>query len=378
MKNKPLLSIAILTYNRAACLENLLNHIVPQAAKFRGEVEICISNNDSSDNTQEVVMSFKEKYPDLINYNKNEKNIGFDKNILKIIEISNGDFILTFGDDDSIADNGVEEVIEVVRKSNKENTGLITTRVESYFIDKQTGQRVVCGTTFDKNKPETFKTDKKDIIGTRFRSSGFMSVLIFNNRVLKKIIEEDKETIEKATGVAYMHILLRSFMFLKYPYLDAITLNKTIVLQELPCYKFFIEDKFIMHYRVQKKMNNLILSYKYMDKGRASLIVKINKKLRGEFIVDMIGMRAFKNFNYFSYIGCLKLFFQHSTFIDALIFSFVFSILFLIPPIVLIFFYKVLLMIKYGKKWKVQWFLANNFISITTKGTTRQSDTLYY
>lgn len=371
MNNKPLLSIAIPTYNRADCLENLLNCIMPQAVKLKGEVEICISDNNSADKTAEVATSFKAKFPGLIKYNRNKENLGFDKNILKIIEMSDGDFIWTFGDDDSIADNGLEEVIKVVKKSNKENMGLITTRVESYFIDKQTGQRIVIGSTLDKNKPEIFEIDKKDVIGMRSRGSGFMSVLIFNAKFLRKIIKEDKETIKKAIGVAYIHILLRSLIFLKYPYLHGIVLNRPMVFQELPSYKVVIEDKFMLHYQAQKRMNNVLLSYKPAEGNYVSFIANMNKKIRWGFVTDMVGMRAFGNFNYLSYFGCLKLFFQYAIFIDALLFSFVFSVLFFIPPIVLISFHKALLMARYGKGWREHWFLTNNFISITTKGTRR-------
>lgn len=373
MENKFLLSIAIPTYNRAPCIGKLLDNILSQIKEPKGEIEICISDNGSIDNTAEVVAGFNKKYPGLVKYNKNEKNLGFDTNMLKAIEMSSGDFIWTFGDDDSIADNGLNEVVNLIKRINKKNIGLIITRLESYFIDKKTNRRMVCGSTLDKNKPDVFKIDKKEIIGIPFPNAGFISLLIFNNEVLKKIIKEEREIIEKAIGIAYIHVLLRSLMFLKYSYLDAIALNKPMVFQELPSFKFFVEDKFILEYQVQKKLNNLLLSYKYMNNTYTPLIIKRNNRLRWGFIINMVVMRAFKNFNYFSYFGCLKLFFQQSIFADALFFSFVFSTLFLIPPTILIFLYKVLLMIRHGKKWRARWFLANSFISIINKGTRRQT-----
>jgi len=61
MKNKPFLTIAIPTYNRAIYLKNLLNCIVPQAEDLCGLVQICISNNSSTDNTREIIADFKKK-----------------------------------------------------------------------------------------------------------------------------------------------------------------------------------------------------------------------------------------------------------------------------------------------------------------------------
>jgi len=371
MNNKPLISIAIPTWNRASCLENLLNNILSQIKELDGEVEICISNNGSTDNTHKIIMSFKEKYPDLIKYNENKENLG-GKNLLQVMEMSEGDFMWTFGDDDTIVENGINKVIELLKKIPKENTGLIVVRREAYFIDKQTGKKIIYHNTLDKNKPEAFKIDKKDIIGTSFPDIGFLSALIWNNKIVKKIIREEWAIIEKGIETANFHVPIYCTMFLKYPYIDAFALNEKIICSELPCYKYFIEDKFIFTYKYHKKLYHLLLSNKYMNDYYAPLLVKLDKGLRWMFIKDMIILRIFESFNYFSYFGCLKLFFSYAIFMDALLFSLVLSVLFIIPSAVLRFMYKVLLIIRHGKNWKHWWQLAINISSRTTKGTRRQ------
>src|SRR3989344_3049891 len=99
MENEILLSIAIPTYNRAKSLENLLRGLLPQVKKREREVEICISDNGSEDSTREVVTNFENEYPGLLRYRTNEKNLGIDKNILLVMEMSRGEFIWTLGDD---------------------------------------------------------------------------------------------------------------------------------------------------------------------------------------------------------------------------------------------------------------------------------------
>lgn len=150
MNNKILLSIAVPTYNRASSLENFLNIVLPQARELKERVEICISDNNSTDNTREVVVKFREKYPDLIKYNKNEKNLGVDKNILLVIEMCEGDFIWTFGDDDSIEKNGLGEVANFIKNNCRKDTGLVVLRVKSYAIDKKTKEKIIFTNTLDK------------------------------------------------------------------------------------------------------------------------------------------------------------------------------------------------------------------------------------
>jgi len=374
MDKKILLSIAIPTYNRAHFLENLLNNILPQARNSKERVEICISNNGSTDDTREVVMKFKEKYPDLIRYNENKNNLGIDANILKAIEMCEGDFIWTFGDDDSIVDDGLNAVIYFIKNNYKEDTGLAVLRVKSYTIDEQTGKEIIFSNSLEKDKPEVFKVDRKDIIGLGFPTIAFISVLIFNNKLIKKMFAEDRALIERGIGTSHIHIFLIPLMFLKYPYLNGVIFNKDIVRQKIPQYKFFVEDKFMLHYQMQKKLNNLLLFNKYMNNNYAPLIIKRDRGLGREFIIDMVIMKTFKDFNRFSYFGCLKLFFKNSIFIDALIFSLVFSTLFLIPSIVLRILFKDLLIFKYGKKWKLRWDFVNNQYSIISGGARRRNE----
>ncbi len=374
MNNKPLLSIAILTWNRAPYLENLLNNILPQAKELKEKVEICISNNGSTDNTREVVMEFKEKYPGLIKYNENKENLGFDRNLLKVMEMSIGSFIWTFGDDDDIVENGLKEVVEFIKKIPKENVGLITLKGEAYFIDKQTRKKIIYYNSLDKKHSEIYKIDKKDIF---FRFVEYMSIstLLFNNKTVKKIFREDKDIIEKEIGDVSIHALIYSLMFLKYPHIKGITFNKKIVYSELAYHKPFIEDRLRANYEMPKKLYHVMISNKYMDDYYVPLFVKKDKELRRAFVIDMMVLRAFDSFNYVSYSDCLRLFFQYAVFIDALLFSLVFSILFLIPGKVLRFMYKVLLMIRCGKKWRKQWQFITSYNSQQLGGARRSADT---
>jgi abequosyltransferase len=106
---RPLLTIAIPTYNRSSYLTQLLNALVPQLTDEL-RVELIISDNASPDNTPEVVGRFYARFPNLV-YLRNETNIGPDANFLQCFERAKGKYVWIFGDDDVLEPHGLETVL---------------------------------------------------------------------------------------------------------------------------------------------------------------------------------------------------------------------------------------------------------------------------
>lgn len=114
--NKPLLSICIPTYNRATCLKECLESIVSQFNDegVLNQVEVVISDNASTDNTVEIVKEFQKNFSNIY-YSKNETNLGFDRNLLKVVERSVGEYCLTLGDDDGFLPNTLSILINKIQ-----------------------------------------------------------------------------------------------------------------------------------------------------------------------------------------------------------------------------------------------------------------------
>lgn len=98
INTEPYLSICIPTYNRAVCLAKCLESIVSQLP-LEQPVEICISDNASTDHTQEIAMAYVRRYS-FIHYRRNAVNIGGDRNIYEVPGMAKGKFIKLQGDDD--------------------------------------------------------------------------------------------------------------------------------------------------------------------------------------------------------------------------------------------------------------------------------------
>jgi glycosyltransferase involved in cell wall biosynthesis len=115
MNNKPILSICIPTYNREKYLEECLESIIHQEWFSEEGIEIIISDNASIDNTSGLVKKYQDQYPN-IKYFRNDENIGPLKNILKLPNYANGEYIWFLSDDDMMTDITIKTTIEVIEK----------------------------------------------------------------------------------------------------------------------------------------------------------------------------------------------------------------------------------------------------------------------
>lgn len=100
------LSLCIPTYNRSEYLSALLDSILAQKDP---DIEVVISDNASTDNTAEVVESYKAKFSSLV-YVRQPENIGMDRNFLAIVENATGDYAWMIGDDDCLEPGAIASV----------------------------------------------------------------------------------------------------------------------------------------------------------------------------------------------------------------------------------------------------------------------------
>lgn len=103
------LSICIPTYNRAKHLENCLESIVSIKSEMKGLMEVCVSDNGSTDETMEVVRRMQEKMP--IKYNRNSVNLGIPQNFINVVAMATGEFAWLIGDDDLLMPNMLDKLL---------------------------------------------------------------------------------------------------------------------------------------------------------------------------------------------------------------------------------------------------------------------------
>lgn len=367
-----LITIAIPTYNRSFFLKRLLYSIIPQVIELKdGKLEICISDNASIDNTGEIVDEFKEEYPNLIRYRRNRDNLGFDRNLLRVIDMARGKFIWLFGDDDQMAEGGLARVVKFIKEHDESVVGMIVGRTESYYVDDQTVEKIVPSIAIDETKLEVYELKKEEIFVTQFAGASFISVQIFNNDFIKRVVSRDYNIIKEGVGTGFIHELLYKLMFLECDQLKGFILNKILVLEEMPYFKGTIEDEFKLSYGASK-LEDLLLSFSKPELGYNNLFYARKLTIKKAFLITMGLMRAFGVFNYSSYFGCIKLFFCHSSLSYGLLLSVVFTLLSTIPTPILRNLYRIFLKLKYGNSWNHHWEGASVTYSKMFNGTRRR------
>lgn len=90
------LSIVVLTYNRHRLLQDCLESLVKQKISG-GRIELVVSDDGSTVDTQRVVFEFKRKWPELVYVRQPHKGIPAARNLG--IQSASGDFIAIVADD---------------------------------------------------------------------------------------------------------------------------------------------------------------------------------------------------------------------------------------------------------------------------------------
>jgi len=111
------LSICIPTYNRDVYLESLLARIAAEV-EGRGDVQIVISDNASTDRTPDVVARWASR-ADFVCVRR-ETNGGAERNFLAVVEAAAGEYCWIFGDDDVLLPGGVARVLALLGEHDPE------------------------------------------------------------------------------------------------------------------------------------------------------------------------------------------------------------------------------------------------------------------
>ena len=108
-------SVEVTTYNQKDYVAQTLQSILDQKHNYK--YEILISDDCSSDGTQDVIKEFHSKYPDIIKPVYNEKNLGPMQNYYATIARAKGKYLMDCAGDDCWLPGKVETQIQFMEQN---------------------------------------------------------------------------------------------------------------------------------------------------------------------------------------------------------------------------------------------------------------------
>ncbi len=114
-----LLTIAIPTYNRASILDRQLAWLAQDIKEFESECEIIVSDNCSTDDTQDALaywQTYFARTSTSFKVNTNKQNIGVIKNVAYCMNAATSKYVWTIGDDDVIQQQTVAYIFNNIKK----------------------------------------------------------------------------------------------------------------------------------------------------------------------------------------------------------------------------------------------------------------------
>lgn len=178
------LSICIPTYNRRDYLLQAVESIIREAPpNLQSVMEICISDNASTDGTTEAVRALTIDSPVPIRYLRQETNLGADRNYDAVVSMAIGDYCWLFGSDDLAAPGSVKAVFtEITTDSDiylfsRTECDKEMTPMRSYRLLRTGGDRAAFDTV-DESQLVRYFSALTDIGGV----FSYLSFIVFRRR----------------------------------------------------------------------------------------------------------------------------------------------------------------------------------------------------
>jgi len=218
MYSRPLITVAVPTYNSSDTLRFCIDSILDQSTKLFNifEFEVIVSDNGSTDNTPEICQGYVKKYGGFFRYYRHTENMGYDKNVASLFSYSHGKFVKILCDDDALSTNALEAHSLVLKEYPE--VDLILSNFDVFDKDFE---NIIHSMSLNRDKDEIFRS-ATTFFGAAAHRYGQTSSLTFRRDAWNKI------SCEKAFGTMHiqvymaLHILMAessSAYILNYPWI---------------------------------------------------------------------------------------------------------------------------------------------------------------
>ncbi len=196
------ISVGIPAYSRCCELQELLESIFNQTV-LPAEITICEDNSAERVSIRSIVEKWRERFiaeSCVVNYQENERNLGYDENLRKVIAVSRSPWVMLLGNDDLLLERCVETAERFLLANEK------VTVVSRSFVRFYKDIKKPIGVSSISSKDTVFTSDNSSP-KMIFRSCGFVGGLIVAREWAAKI------ATDRYDGTLYYQIYLASVCF---------------------------------------------------------------------------------------------------------------------------------------------------------------------
>lgn len=201
------LSLCIPTYNRGRFIGETIESIIGQATD---EVEIVVSDNGSSDDTEALIRTYQEKFP-RIRYFRWDSNVGADRNFLKVIELATGTYCWFMGSDDRVEPGALQHILSQLDRHPGIAGASVNQAIYSPDLSAELKGVPVAGGRMDSDRVFNDAEECFSFLGLYF---GYLPGQVVNRSLWNKIV--NAETLDPYFN-AFVHVYVMGRMLKANP-----------------------------------------------------------------------------------------------------------------------------------------------------------------
>lgn len=239
--NKPLLTVAIPTYNRPETLQRTLDVLKAEDADT---FTILVSDDSSTECVEKLVRTYQQSMPNL-RYAKNPENLGFSRNVAQLYELTDTRYVWFLCDDDSVNPGAVVAIIDALKRYEPVVAIFNCTWVDSF------GRKMVAGVSEDQVYTDIESFDRYDVL----MRLTFLSIVVVEKNLPIELITnnpacKDNVFVQLTLG---LHLLSDKFRLCE---VASTILHRNVGFKYGEFFKFILLDPLKAVYLISHKFDN--------------------------------------------------------------------------------------------------------------------------
>ena len=119
---KPLVSVLIFNYNYGRYLTHCFDSVFAQTYE---NVEICFSDNASTDESWDIALEYARRYPGMITITCNRRDFGMDANFANCWVNARGKYFIELCSDDALKSEYLSKCVDALEKHPKAGFAMV-------------------------------------------------------------------------------------------------------------------------------------------------------------------------------------------------------------------------------------------------------------